>query len=548
MVPLNCAFSSAVEQCIIRITISDPENIVETVDGTPIEYVEASSAFGLTFNKTNNSSNLNASPTNYDLATAKGMLEWKNRLVLWGVQNAETVLFTSDVNNPAYFPYPNNIDILDEPILHCMLYGDDLIVFTNTKLYRLTIGETGGVGTHTLVQKNLNITEKDLPMFCVVKNMLFFKSGNYYYMLVPKSGSVSGETTIAPVSNTINNLLDNFTLETQRLFKIYTQGKVKATPGMSWELPITDFLEAYYAYVDNASVVLNFVYDYSAFIDGHPVSAEEYTPLLNKRCFVVSLVYDTEAYAWSIKIYETPRIPTPVSYNALGQQQYMYVVPQPAEEGDPGVVFVQNTLQNTADMLVLYRTDTGIIYDYDSIKELNSITYSVFPLQQNYQYLDTGYRVLTSSVDIKKRFREVQFSINNTSQKALTFYTAFIVDGNLRKDMQGYTTKMLVDPDDPRTGVLLVERPYIDEKYLPSVPDYVIQVADYVQPDITPGDTTLDDTFVLDNTQLPDLAYWKVRIDVSGKGFTPRLQILSVNDKEYSILSTNWVYRTMNSR
>ena len=589
--PLECPFRSAVEQAIIRVTISDPANTVAQPDGTNIEYVESTTAFGLNFNVNNTDMHQNVAPVNYNLATATGMLEWKNRLVLWGVKHAETILFTSDVNNPAYFPYPNNIDVVDEPIIHCMLYGDDLLVFTNTKLYRLTIGETGGIGTHTLVQKNLNIAEKDVPMFCLVKNMVFFKSGNYYYMLVPKSSSITGETTIAPVSNSIYPFLDNFSKEVDKLFSIYTQGKTNPDLKQehSWQYPLSSFLEYYYAYADTTSVVLNFVYDYSGFMRGHPdfddtstVQAPNYRPELNswgpidftnehnkdycrpkdKRQFILSLIYDTATYAWSIKIYETPNVIHPIYHNAVGQQHYMYMTVQIGPDANDNLsrspVFIHCTKQGTEDNLIVYQNGVlNALIDYESLKtitehsalvNLGIQTYSHHKLQQNYQYLDTGYRLLTSAVDIKKRFREVQFSINNVSQKALTFYTAFIVDGNLRKDMRGYTTKMMVNPDDPRTGILLVERPYIDERYLPSVPDYVIKVEDYISPDVTPGDTTLDDTFVLDNTQFPDLAYWKVRVGVSGKGFIPRLQILSVNDKEYSLLSTNWVYRTMNSR
>lgn len=583
LAPLTCPFKSAVEQLILRITVSDPNNIVTQADGTTIEYVEATTAMGLTCYTTNATFQQNSAPTNYDLSTAKGMLEWKNRLVLWGVKDAETILFTSDINNPAYFPYPNNIDVLDEPIIHCMLYGDDLVAFTNTRLYRLTLGETGGIGTHTLIQKNLNIIEKDLPMFCLVKNMLFFKSGNYYYMLVPKSTSITGETTIAPISNVLYPFFDNFNAEVERLLNIYTQDKTKANPDTAAEYPITSYLENYYAYADNASVVLNFVYDYNGFIRGAPdMNLEEdgvepqwdetthtwqldedtvYNRPTFKRQLILSLIYDTESYAWRIHIYEVPDTPVPVYYNALGQQQYMYIIgsdlTNKSEDDEDYVdlikpILVQCTKQNITDNLVLMRTQQNTYYDYTALptkyNARNHFTYTSRALQQNYQYLDTGYRVLTSSVDLKKRFREAQFSINNVSQKALTFYTAFIVDGNLRKDMKGYTTKMLVNPEDPRTGTLLIERPYIDERYLPSAPDYVVQIADYVSPDVTPGDTTLDDTFVLDNTQFPDLAYWKIRIGVSGKGFTPRLQILSVNAEDYSILSTNWVYRTMNSR
>ena len=581
--PLICPFSSAAEQVIVRVTITNPNNLVEQLDGTKIEYVESTTAFGLRFSLSNTEGAINAPPKVYKLATAKGMLEWKNRLVLWGVEDAETVLFTSDVNNPAYFPYPNNIDILDEPIVHCMLYGDDLLAFTNTKLYRLTIGETGGIGTHSLIQKNLNIAAKDIPMFCLVKNMVFFKSGNYYYMLVPKSSSITGETTIAPVSNSIYPFLDNFSKEVDKLFSIYTQGKTDPDSKQEhmWQYPLSSFLEYYYAYADNENVVLNFVYDYSGFINGGPAfddtsttQVPSYREELNswgtidftnaynadycrpkdKRQFVLSLIYDTAAYAWFIKIYETPNIVHPIYHNAAGQQYYMYVTVQ--TYGDTrSPVFIQCAKQGTEDNLIVYQNAAfDSLIDYESLKsitefsdlsELGVPTYAHHKVQQNYQYLDTGYRTLTGAVDIKKRFREVQFSINNASQKALTFYTSFIVDGNLRKDMRGYITKMMVDPDDPKTGVLLVEHPYIDEEV---IPEFVVTVKDYVSPDITPGDTTLNDTFVLDNTQLPDLAYWKIRIGVSGKGYVPRLQILSVNDKEYSLLSTNWVYRTMNSR
>ena len=155
--------------------------------------------------------------------------------------------------------------------------------------------------------------------------------------------------------------------------------------------------------------------------------------------------------------------------------------------------------------------------------------YTDFPVIKNYQYLDTGYRILTTSVDFKKRFREVQFSLNNISQKPLTFYTEFLIDGNLRKDSQGYTTRVVYDENDNTTGTLVVERPYL-------------------APIVTPGNTTLNETFVLDNTAFPELAYWKVRVQVSGKGYTPRLQLVCQSEEPYSLFSMNWVYRTMNSR
>jgi hypothetical protein len=380
-------------------------------------------------------------------------------------------------------------------------------------------------------------------MFCRVKNMLFFKSGNYYYMLVPKSSSIVGETTIAPISNTMKQFFDNFNLEVSKIFKIMSQN-LERTYGNK-TVPITDFLCNYYSYVDNQNVVLNFVYS----LDNYCFGISNYVGV-TQRYWTCAVIYDTENYTWKIYTYVSPRMLTPVQINALGQVSYPYLIPWNAyrDSTQPCVIYTEKDPASVQDNCITWiessENEVGPCYDYTQCWDEDIATMEL----KNYQYFDSGYRVLTSSVDLKKRFREVQFSINNVSQKALTFYTSFVLDGQLRRDMQGYNTKVIVDPDDPRTGILLVERPYIDPRYLPSVPEFTVSIKDYINPNVTPGDTTLDDSFVLDNTKFPDLAYWKVRVSISGKGFTPRLQILSLNDLDYNILSTNWVYRTMNSR
>jgi hypothetical protein len=538
--PLTCNFRSAVEQLIIRVTISDPNNTVTQADGTTVEYVESTTSIGMNLVTVLTASRQKVKPVRYDLGTAQGMLEWKSRLFLWGVENAETMIFTSDVNNPTFFPYPNNIDVFDEPVMHCIHYGDDMLVFTSTKLYRLTFDESGITWSKTVVQKDLQITPQDIPMFCRVKNMLFFKSGNYYYMLVPKSSSIVGETTIAPVSNPMKQFFDNFNIEVQKVFKLVSQnlGRTYGDPNR----PITDFLCNYYSYVDNQNVVLNFVYSLNNYCYD-----DVYYQGVPQRYWTCALIYDTENYTWKIHTYVSPRILNPVQINALGQSTYAYLIPWNAyrDRTQPCVICSEKDSIIVQDNFITWinnsTNEVGPCYDYVQCWSKNLATMEL----KNHQYFDSGYRTLTSSIDLKKRFREIQFSINNVSQKALTFYTSFILDGQLRKDMQGYNTKIIIDPNDPKTGILLVERPYINPSYLP---EFTVSIKDYVNPDVTPGDTTLDDSFVLDNTKFPDLAYWKVRVSISGKGYTPRLQILSLNDLDYNILSTNWVYRTMNSR
>lgn len=533
--PLTCQFRSAVEQLILRVTISDPDNVVTQTDGTKIEYVESTTAIGLNFVTQLSASRQNVKPVKYDLGTAKGMLNWNSRLLLWGVKDAETMLFTSDVNNPTFFPYPNNVDVFEEPVLHCMLYGNDLVVFTTTRLYRLTFDESGITWTKTLVQKDLQITPQDIPMFCRVKNMLFFKSGNYYYMLVPKSSSVIGETTIAPITNNMKEFFDNFSKNVNHIFKVISQNQ----EGYAKDVQITDCLMTYYSYVDNQNIVLNFVYDLSQYLN------DEERLGGNNKYWVLSVIYDTENYLWKTYAYTTPRPLTPISLNAVQQTTFAYIIPHELSNYGSTLVQIEQTTAVADNFVTGAKYISGAVNE-GPYKDYLSTT-NLLTVQKNHQYLDTGYRLL-NAVDLKKRFRELQFSVNNVSQKALTFYTAFTLDGQLRRDMQGYNTKMIVNPDDPRTGILLVERPYIDPRYLPSVPEFTASLTDYINPSVTTGDTTLNESFVLDNTRFPELAYWKVRVSVSGKGYTPSLQLLSLNQQDYDLVSTNWVYRTMNSR
>ena len=85
----------------------------------------------------------------YNLFTAKGMCFWQNRLVLWNVARPDGIdtayqddsahlMFFSEVNDPSYFPYPNNVSAFTEPVLHAVPFGDDLLVITATSMHLVT--------------------------------------------------------------------------------------------------------------------------------------------------------------------------------------------------------------------------------------------------------------------------------------------------------------------------------------------------------------------------------------------------------------------------
>ena len=195
---------------------------------------------------------------------------------------------------------------------------------------------------------------------------------------------------------------------------------------------------------------------------------------------------------------------------------------------------------------------------------------------KNYQYIDTGYREHES--DFKKRYRELQFKINNFAQLDLTFYTQFWLDGHLRQNEANYTINQVVDRDDPRFGVITYDRTF---EYNPTSPysyeydpewgsdeDLLKRYAGHQIPGSTilgtvplleddqgnrylhnPTETEVDRLmWKLDVSEFPETVFWKTRFPVSGKGYVPRLKMLNTDQEEFELLNISWVYRSLYSR
>ena len=160
----------------------------------------------------------------------------------------------------------------------------------------------------------------------------------------------------------------------------------------------------------------------------------------------------------------------------------------------------------------------------------------------NWQYLDTGN--LDQSVDFKKRFREYQFKINNEIKGPLEFYSGFLVDKNIRTYEMRYildyiadsaenaSTKYVVISAEPETG-LQGEPTTIDPNDIYREPDYTY---------------TKLGSWKIGTSKFPEAKTWKIRIPTSGKGYLPRIILISYNNKQYELLSCSTVYRQLNSR
>lgn len=519
--PFTVTATMPENEVLIKLTISD---ISDIANGE--ELILTTDTIGLSLVSDELANTLNLDSKKFNLGQCTGMCEWSQRLVVWGVPGALNTLFVSDVNNPTFFPYPNNVDIFTDPIIAVHNYGDELLVLTTSALYRLTWDTQGTGWSHKLVQQNLHVTEADTYLSCVIKNMFFFKSGEYYYMMVPKNASstaVSGEVTIAPISKPITELLDNFHKEVYNLIKV-----VVDQPNIA---DFTDKLVNYFSYVDNTKITVNYVYALDDTTSGSVAQDN-----LTSKYLYVQLIYDTDIRTWEMRAFEAPHMLYASHIDAIQQDRFIDITPA----------------LNDTKLVMQYYKFTGVADKAVQCESIMGMPIESTKIMRNYQYLDTGNREINT--ELKKRFREFQFKIKNSTATNLGFFTSFLIDGSLRKDLQRYAPRFITG-DSTNEPMIVVERVLDTDTmtYHTSrieriiVPESMLQDAGELTPTIL--NTVEDaDKWILDQSAFPGRTFWKVRMPISGKGYTPRVILLSVNEKEFELIGHSWAYRTMHAR
>lgn len=470
-------FSSPVDKAIIRCTAYRNEDPVDVI-WFSFDYLKQHTKIV----KTN---------VNYNLATCTTMTYWQNRLVLAGVKEDKSYLFLSAPELFEYFPFPNNADYLEEPIVAVQPLLENLLVFTKSKLYLYALDPTNGL-VRTCIQNNLNISEDEAHLIQTVKNMAYFKSGNYYYMVVPKLNSMTGELTVAPISKNIKELFDTFK-----------------------ESVADILLEAYDIKTQYPLECVHNYLDYEAIHNVYMLKVQE------GLYINFDLLYNTVKRTWSVYIYE--------SVGAL------HIYKQDVTK--PGAAMTLSYMQYNSTHItginsVVYKPVFQLIEWHKTCIDLNmpyillsdtmayqNVTYN------NKQFIDTG--AIDINTNYKKRFREIQFRVANTSQEDLEFFTTFFIDGNTRSPQ--YTYEPVVDAEQ---GTLTLTKVY--NSAVPSV----AQIN---------GHTKLG-SWRLSKNSFPGANTTKIRIPVSGKGYSSQIKINCDSQKDYSLLDITNVYRQLYSR
>lgn len=467
---------------------TDLQTLVTKDDNLVPDQVITLSSYHLTANS--NSSMLNTEAASFDVCTATGVCTWQQRLVFWGVEGAKSTLFVSEINDPGYVPYPNNSEVFADNIVCAIPYMTNLLVFTKTALYKLTLNDDGLSYSTACVQERLSMTLEDANSVITVQNMVYFKSNNYYYMIVPNTKSLQTDLQMAPVSRPIEYLLDDF--------KTSMRAMINEVYNITYDVADTKFdidLLDYHVYVADTQVRNVYKIRLNEYL-GHADPTVYYLDVM--------LNYDTVLRAWTCYMYETT--------------QYRMEVYKPTVTGQTQFAYIREL--DYACRLGIAQFDNEEPHDNLPLNEDKERTFG------NYQFIDTGYRAFNT--EHKKRFREVQFHINSRTTDTLNFYTAFTVDDVERQGMYKNSVQQVTDPDDPNYGVIFVEREFVDVKQTPSL-------------------TKLDE-WKLDTSKFPDLTVYKIRFRVSGKGYGGAVKLLSVNESKYELLNMSWIYRLMFAR
>ena len=467
------------------------EETEEPIDISKIAaYADTAVDYLMPYVVTANDTQSNLKVKNYDLSTVDGICLWKNRLCVWGTESNHNSLFLSELDNFYYYPIPNNVALFDTNIMNCIPYKDTLLVFTTNKIYRV-FENNDGTFAQSVVQNDMPLSVEDAPYLVAIKNMILFKSGNYFYMIVPKSQSLTDELNIAPIYKNIAGFLNTIDKSTQEVLQLlYPEYRFKTT-----EDPIVSAPTAVYAAQDTVYILYDVVVDVDALNDGEIQ--------FNKRInFKMFLNYNTNLRAWTMYIEDTTDASLDVS--ALVETRTMSFI-RINSSGDFDLVVQQPESQTGAAFRVL---------------------------------LDTGYRTLSSAT--QKRFREVQLKLHSVSENVTSFGTAFLVDGVWRKSFS-QLEETLLDNGVVTLMPTLDLNTFITELSMP-----ISETGDILK---DPGSDSIElDDWTLDFSHFKREAPITIRVPVSGKGYNPRFIFMAPNATGITVNEINWVYRLMHGR
>lgn len=441
----------------------------------------------------------------FDLSTCKGMLNWQGCIGVYGVEGATDTIFFSDVENPSYFPFPNNTISFDNEILAVHNYLDYLLVITVDSIWLVTGNTTISTSTQKRILANIHIPEIDAVNTVILKDQIFFKTDTQFYVLKPNQYT-SDATDLKNYVNSISiaNLTQSFTASLVDIFnKVYVNTWQRLTREYKTQIRFEDF-----DVLDTVSIVrdseVHYIY--------------KVLPKLTKDITLdyinVHFVYNTLTRSW--RLYFVAIGDEEVSYNPVlyrNKQSGVYYE------------FFPHTIGASSSSIVVAKQTKELVTD-----NITDDAWNLTEEYNNFQYIDTGNISLDDT--FTKRFREVQFNLLNLEPETIKFYSDFKLDGLEQVQATKYELQHITDTSDPDYGVIFVTP------------------VEHTNLDLQ-GTTVFSDSelgWTIDLSKFPDLSVATVRLTLQGRGRRGSLQLLNTSLKRYELADMHWVYRLMSAR
>lgn len=494
--PFWYEFTPIDAQFLLRITI-------RSLDDTSTEY-PMTKAYDANDNKYKALQN-----RTFNLNEAKGLVSWQGCVGAYGVSNAKDTIFFSDIEDPSYFPFPNNIVSFDNEILAVHNYLDYLLVITTDSVWMVMPGASIRNSLQKRILTNIFIPEIDAINLVVLKDQVFFKTDTQFYVLKPNMYT-GDSTNLKNYTNStaIANFTNNFTVETLNILnKVYRGVWYERSRELTRPVRFDSF-----DILDTKSTTVNeevhYIYTIKPYIED-----TEYGKL------DLHLVYNSMSRSW--RLYLKAIGDDSVYYKPLmyrNKQSGAFYEFFPHSYGDVSKLSI--TKLNDAIL------DDNIVHDDWALTEHYN----------NYNYIDTGDADIDDTT--VKRFRELQINLVNVEKSEIGFYTDFFVDGNEKIHSARYEVQHITDPNDPEYGVIYVV-PFMGENL----------TTGFVVPSETVlGNVDPSDLWKIDLSAFPELNTATIRIELQGKGRRASVQLLNTSLKRYEIADWTWIYRLMNVR
>lgn len=479
-----------------------------------------------------------------DFRTAKHMCSWFSYIGVYGVEGYADSIFFSNIEDPGYFPFPNNVLQFDNTVLAVHNYLDFLLVVTVDSIFLVTIGANIMSSTQKRIMSNIYIPEIDALNLVVLNQQIFFKTADQFYVLKPnKYTSDATDLKNYVISTAIDNLTKNFTsgvvstlnnmfIKTHNeLSKKYRQ-KVEIVDFDIYDVHSTTIVsDVHYTYrikpIYNIDVKLDVNADYSVdsgYLDLH-------------------MIYDSLTRAWRLYVvpvggynyysndtlddyYKAP-------YNYIGDyfrnkntgNFFEFFLINDKTLVDPE----EETFNNSYNTLIaVEKTYTSAT---DRIKDLGITDISHF--YDMFTYIDTG--VIAVDAAYTYRYREVQLSLLNMEHTTIPFHVNFLLDGQERITHMNYITNHITDPADPDYGKIYITPIETDNLKLYGDSTFAENFSD-------------EEYWKLDLSRFPHLTTVTVRFELRGRGRRASLQLLNDSCKRYELAEFNWIYRKMTAR